>query len=275
MTEPAFLGTVTVPSGVLTVLDMGLLGPWRIDASEHRAALEAALARGEHAFEVAGIAGVGIAGVPRDRPLPVFGVRLEGGEAKNLWQAIFIDIVPGAEAGSTLELGSVTVDTARLMLADADALAAWVHDETVDGLADFVFWGRDAEGAATATNALALGEDTFGWVDLPYDAAVERGMGVEQYRDDHGLLFATDFRPHSHHHAMLAQMRESPTESGTLEVGAAALVAFFTMWGDGQFPVLLDLDAEGNPTRCGIYFATKQAMRNLDAANHAAEFDEG
>lgn len=273
MTEPAFLGTVTVPSGVLTVLDMGLLGPWRIDASGHRAALDAALARGEHAFDIAGIAGVGISGVPRDRPLPVFGVRLEGGEAKNLWQAIFIDIVPGAEAGSTLELGSVTVDTARLLIADADALGAWVHDEAIDGLADFVFWGRDADKAAAATNAPPLGEGTFGWVDLPYDAAVEHGMPVELYRDDHELLFETDFRPHSHHHRMLAQMRESPTESGTLELGAAALVGFFTMWGDGQFPVLLDLDAEGNPTRCGVYFATKQAMRNLHAVNHASEFE--
>lgn len=271
---PVFLGEVTTPSGVLTVVDMGLLGPWCEDVEGHRAAIDAVLARGGHELDVAGIVGVAIQGLPRDRPLPVFGVRLEGGEFKGLWQAVFVDFVPEQpDEVRTLELGPVVVDAARLLLADADALGAWVHDAPIDGRADFVFWGKDAEATARATSAPALEEGTFGWTDLPHDEAVERGTAVEQHREEHGLRFATDFRPHSHHHAMLAQMRGSPTESGTLTVGGARLVGFFTMWGDGQFPVLLDLDAEGRPTRCGIYFATKQAMRNLHAAHHAAEFE--
>ena len=232
------------------------------------------MAHGPSPFGIAGIEGVAIPELPRDRPLPVFGVRLEGGEFKGLWQAVFVEIQPGVEAARTLEIGSVVVDTARLVLADADALGSWVHDEPIDGLADFVFWGRDAEAAAAATGAPARGEGTFGWVDLAYAAAVERGMEVEDHLDEHDLVFATDFRPHSHHHRMLAQMRGSPSECGTLELGAATLVGVFTMWGDGQFPVVLDVDSEGRPTRCAIYFATKQAMMALHSQKHASEFDD-
>ena len=46
------------------------------------------------------------------------------------------------------------------------------------------------------------------------------------------------------------------------------------MWGDGHFPVMLDLDDAGRPVRCGVFFATKQAMLALHAVNHtASEFD--
>ena len=273
MTDPALLGTLTIPSGVLTVLDMGLLGGWHVEPSANRAALDACVAGGAQPFAIAGIQGVAIPGMPRDRALEVRGVRLDGGEFKGLWQAVYVDLQPGVEAARTVELGRVAVDTARLLFADADALGAWVHDEAIDGLADFVFWGQDAAKTAAATGAKDLGEATFGWADVPVEEAIEHGMDVEDHRDDEGLVFATDFRPHSHHHRMLSQMRDSADEAGTLALGPASLVAFFTMWGDGEFPVLLDLDADDRPVRCAVYFATKQAMLAMHAVNHASEFD--
>jgi hypothetical protein len=271
--EPVFLGHLRAPSGVVALLDMGLLGPWCVDPEAHRAGLGAAVARGPAPFVVAGLQGVALTGLPRDRELPVFGVRVEGGEFKGLWQAVFLEIQPGVPAARTVELGAVVVDTGRVLCADADALSAWVHEEPIDGLADFVFWGDGAAATAAVTGATDLGEGLFGWLDVPYDDAVEHGMDVEDHRDEHGLDFATDFRPHSHHHQLLSQMREAASEAGTLALGDAQLVGFFTMWGDGQFPVMLDLDAEGAPTRCGIYFATKQAMLALHSLRHASEFD--
>jgi hypothetical protein len=273
MSDPLHLGHVTAPSGVLALVDMGLLGGWRFEAEAHREALGAAVARGPSPFAIAGLEGVAIPGLPRDRAMPVVGVRLDGGEFANLWQAVFVEVQPGVEAVHTLEVGELVIDTERLLVADADALSAWVHDEAIDGRADFVFWGEAAKAAAEATSAADLGEGTFGFVDLAYDDAIEKGMDVEDWADEHGTELATDFRPHSHHHAMLSQMRESESESGSIELGPASLVALFTMWEGGRFPVLVDVDAEGRPTRFGVYLATKQAMMALHARRHASEFD--
>jgi len=42
----------------------------------------------------------------------------------------------------------VGVDYARMLIADFDVLGAWHHGDSLDGLADFVFWGGDAEQVA-------------------------------------------------------------------------------------------------------------------------------
>ncbi len=47
-----------------------------------------------------------------------------------------------------LPLGDVMVDWAKLAFVDADALGLWEHNDTLNGLADFVYWGRDAEQVA-------------------------------------------------------------------------------------------------------------------------------
>ena len=65
---------------------------------------------------------------------------------------------------------------------------------------------------------------------------------LEEMRDQEGCKFVTDFRPHSHHFLVMRQVRASPTESGTLEVGGAMICTFMTSWGDGFFPVYRDLD---------------------------------
>ncbi len=50
----------------------------------------------------------------------------------------------------------------------------------------------------------------------------------------------------------LGQVRSSITESGTLEVGGASVCGFMTSWGDGFFPVVRDLDANGRLVRIRI-----------------------
>jgi hypothetical protein len=146
----------------------------------------------------------------------------------------------------------VGVDYARLLIADVDAISSWQHQESLDGLADFVFWGRDAELAAQKLNAPRTGPSEFGWANVRSDFAQERGLTVEEYREKQDLQFATDYRPHSHHWRVMKPTRESSTESGVTEVGGATVCNFMTSWGDGLFDVHRDLDESGRLVRIRI-----------------------
>jgi hypothetical protein len=160
-------------------------------------------------------------------------------------------------------LGHAAVDVARLMFADADALAAWVHDDALDGRADFAFWGADAEAAARETSANKLGDGTFGWSDLSVDEAVARGTEVERLRDEQEWRYATDFRPHSHHWRVMEQVRASSTESGTTTVGGADLCAFMTSWGDGLFEVYGDYDEADRLLRVRIALGSERTLKRM------------
>ena len=63
-------------------------------------------------------------------------------------------------------MGHVAVDYARLLIADFDALGAWKHEDSLDGLADYVFWGEDAEHVAQAPGAPLLASSEFGLFTL-------------------------------------------------------------------------------------------------------------
>jgi helicase-like protein len=202
-------------------------------------ALEAGGGAGEVRFHR--ITAVAVSGLPVGRKLPVYGTRM-GGEYSDRWSQVALEVRPEGAVRSSKRVGIVAVDCARLMFADVEALGVWKHVEPIDGKADFVFWGRDAEAVARLVSAPALGSSQFGWMDLPVEEAVERGLPVEKLRETRAdLKFATDFRPHSHHFRLLEQARDSPTESGVLELGGATVCGFFTTWGDGFFPSSLGL----------------------------------
>jgi hypothetical protein len=192
-----------------------------------------------------------ISGIPRG-PMRILGRRMPDGEHQDMWQEVWLDCLPEANVASTEHFGTVSVDWARVMFADVEALGSWQHDDPLDGLADVVFWGLDASRAAQALSAPALGEGQYGWTDLPIEAAVERGEAVEDFLHAGGVKFAMDFRPHSHHHEILRQIRSTPTQSGVLDVAGQRLCAFFTTWGDGFYPVHRDLTAHGNVARVRV-----------------------
>jgi hypothetical protein len=54
-----------------------------------------------------------------------------------------------------------------------------------------------------------------------------------------------DFRPHSHHWQVMAQVRASATGSGVVEVGGARILFVALSKGDGSYPVYADRDAAG------------------------------
>lgn len=258
------LGYVTSRSGALVLADFGQFGAWAHDPPT--AVLRAALAQGRYAFEHAGVFGVAIPGVPTNTELPVRGLRIDEGPFRGLWQAIFIDFVASPHAARTIEAGHIVVDAARAGFFDVDAVAAWKHDEPVDGRADVVFWGAQAEDVARRFQAPSLGDGNFGWEDLAVPQAHQLATQLEQLRASGSARFAYDYRPHSHHYVMMKQVRARPTESGVIGLaGQQAVCGFTTSWGDGEFPVMLDFDEGGTLTRCGLFLATDQAQANLRA----------
>jgi hypothetical protein len=174
------------------------------------------------------------------------------GPDEGRWRSVSLICRPRALVASTEQAATVAVDEARLGVFDVDAVGAWRHDESLDGLADFVFWGRDAEALARETGAPPLEDGNYGWRDLPIGEAARRGTRVKDVRDGRGLKAATDFRPHSHHYQVMKQVRASPTDSGTIEVAGAWTCTFMTSWGDGVYPVYRDLDARGRLVRVRI-----------------------
>ena len=206
-----------------------------------------------------------VAGVPAGQKLEVFAERMPEGPDARRWRSVWLECRPGAEVASVERVGYVMVDEARLMFADVDALGAWKHDEALDGLADFVFWGRDAGEAAAATGAEPLPNDTWGWRDLPVEEAAEREEEVERLCEENDWKMARDFRPHSHHHAVMSQVDVSDTESGTVEVGGARMTTFMTSWGDGAYVVLRELDAEGRLVRVRIDLGSEETVRRMRA----------
>ena len=84
-----------------------------------------------------------IADVPAGRTFPVIGRRVGKGRFADCWDHVAVRFEEGDVAYSK-KLGEAGVDFARLICMDMGALDHWVHEDSLDGLADFIFWGRDA-----------------------------------------------------------------------------------------------------------------------------------
>jgi len=241
------LGRVRAPSGQLAVYDVGLAGSI---ATEQLASWM-----------------VVIDGVPRDRELRVIGARLGRGRFAHCWDWVAVEI-GGNDVARSEQVGVAAVDFARLLLIDRGGVDAWQHQAALDGKADFVFWGRDAAALAAAIDAPAIDEG-HGWLDLDVARCVELGTRAEELKAERGWKLATDFRPHSHHYLALAQVRATATESGTIDVGGAPACLFATTWGDGEFPVLVDHDAQGAIARVRVQLATAASLEAMEAVNPA------
>ncbi len=218
----------------------------------HRQRVELALQEGAGSGEIQfhGVWAVAVGGVPRSQPIPVMAERSESDEDR--WKRVLIECRPQTNVAKTEKVGIVAVDYARLLIADVDALGVWQHEESLDGLADYVFWGRDADLVASSVKALQLESGEFGWIDVPEDIAQEKGLAVEDYRDQHSLKLAGDYRPHSHHWRVMTPTRKSSTESATMELAGTTVCNFMTTWGDGLFEVHRDLAESGDLVRIRI-----------------------
>jgi hypothetical protein len=238
------LGEITAPSGKLAVFDVGLVGYLP------RPALEPALVTTD---------------VPSDRSLQVVGKRVGKGRFADCWDHVAVKITSG-EITHSKKLGEAGVDFARLVCMDHGALDHWQHEDSLDGLADVVFWGRDAEMLARAMGAPQTREG-FGWVDLPIEEAEQKALEVDRKKAANRWLLAADFRPHSHHFHALAAARKSKHGAGTIDVGGARVCLFFTSWGDGVFPIYLDLDVADQPVQVRVQLNTVESLAAMHAVN--------
>lgn len=208
----------------------------------HRERVRHAVVAREPGFLVSGVPVLSIE-VPARSPLRVTAVPGEHG-----WRSMRVELshAPVADSWIFWEIG---IDQARFVFADADALNSWEHVQSLDGLADLVFWGRDQEQVAGEFGAPRLAgsaENGYGWVDLPAAEAYRRGLAIETRRNEPGApKFAFDFRPHSHHWQVMSLVRASDHEAGVIQVDGADILMAMTSVGDGFFPVHLDVDAAG------------------------------
>lgn len=231
-----------------------IVGSQKLDAKlevvaqriSHRQRVDLALQQGSGSGEVQyhGVPACVIGGVPVGQSLRVLGERVPVPD-QNCWRRVVVACEPEGKVAKSEFVGAVGVDYARLLIADVDSLGAWEHEKSLDGLADFVFWGLDAERAAQALKAPARDKGNFGWLDVPEAFAQEHGIAVEEYKETNGLKMATDYRPHSHHWQVMKTSRTSATESGMTEVGGVTVCNFLTTWGDGLFDVYRDLSESG------------------------------
>jgi hypothetical protein len=216
----------------------------------HRDRVRRAVAAGDRDLMIGGVPVIALGNVPADRPLPVTGSREE-----REWREIRIGLREGTVTDSR-ELGSVHVDHARFVIADADALGSWAHEESIDGLADVAFWGKDEELIAAEFGAARTGrpgDDHYGWLDLPVREARDRAAALDERRGaEPAARFAVDFRPHSHHWQVMAGVRAAEHEAATITVGGADIMMAMTSIGDGVFPVHVDVDASGDPVAVRI-----------------------
>jgi hypothetical protein len=259
------LGYVDVRSGILCVLDFGMAGAFSSDPAGAAAARQA-VQRGGYAFTHADVGAIAVPHLPAGR-YPVSSVRLDHGPFAGLRQAVMVDLIPNPQAAHTVELGKIYVDNARIGLFDVDALQQWNEERPVDGMADIVFWGLHEKEVAARFRAPSLGQDGSGFQNLPVQQAEAIARDLDALKNSGQFRFAWDFRPHTHPYYLLAQIRKNQNEAGVLDVGGAMACGFMTTWGDGEFPVMIDLDANNRPIRCGIFFATQQAMANMQEVN--------
>lgn len=89
----------------------------------HRTASE-----GGGGFLMFGMPVVAVGGIPRDRDLPVLASRVEPGDGTGRrWSEMRVRLGDGP-VESSVALGDVGVDWARVLFGDADALGGWQHD---------------------------------------------------------------------------------------------------------------------------------------------------
>jgi hypothetical protein len=231
----------------------------------HRERAAAALLHGNGAgiSFLSGMHAVVVAGLPTDRPLPVFASRMGGSDETvcDRWELVELDVRPRSRVARREAIGPVTVDKARLFFADLHAVGGWEHDRPLDGQADFLIWGKDAPLAARALNIPKLSDDTFGWLNGEVGDVARKGMQVEQQKEKRGWKMATDFRPHSHHYHLMKPLRETPTQSGCVEVNGATVCGFNTTWGDGFFPVWREVTVTGELVRVGIQLGDDERVK--------------
>ncbi len=222
------LGEVDLPEGVLVILDPGL---------------ERAFREGDHAqqFRTGSIA---------------FG---NGASA-----CAVTDLPQNASFSRRPErIGEVAVEHGELLFVGQGPLGAFRMWDSLDGLADFVFFGRDAALLAPRVGALRLDGETFGWRDVPMSEIGTHARATQERVASERLEVVVDYRPHCNLERLNAQIRESPERAGRLSLDGARAVGCDNRWGDGSFDVVVLRDRAGKIARVRVVLETAARATSL------------
>lgn len=203
---------------------------------------------------------VAASGLPSDRPLTVTAPVLPDGEFANRLR--HIDIV--VDEGEIVQRQSVTgvmVDHGQFLFSGLAPLSVFEAGRSKDGLADYVFWGDDAHAVAEEFGAKKLGEEHFGWVDLPTESIGGKARPLQKWIAEHSLRVGVDYRPHCNLEALNTQIRSSSERTGEIQLAGARVVACDNRWGDGVFEVSRMLGGDGRTLRVRVELCTNQRMQ--------------
>lgn len=225
----------------------------------HRVRAELALAAGAGLGAVTynRFWGVVVGDLPADRGLPVYGEPLETGEFAGRWRTVELVVDDEAVVASVDEVSGVMVEHGQLMFSGLAALGSFRAGESHDGLADYVFWGRDARALAEVVGAEALDGDEFGWRDRSIADIGALARSVTQ-QCEAGLKVGRDYRPHCNLEALNAQIRARNERVGVITLDGSRVVACDNRWGDGVFSVSRLRDASGRVVRVRIELGTEE-----------------
>lgn len=213
-----------------------------------------------------GLWGVVVGGLPSNASLPVVGVPIVDGDFAGRWEYIDIVIDPNAEIARTNEVSGVMVDHGQLLFAGLEPLGQFRMWESLDGLADYVFWGTDAEQLAKDVGADVLGDGMYGWKDVPVGEIGDNAQSVQGRIDEAKLRVGVDYRPHCNLAKLNAAMRASTEDTAQLTLSGSTVVGCGNRWGDGIFSVSRLYDGRGAVCRVRVNLGTperQELMRKL------------
>ncbi|NNC19112.1 DUF2185 domain-containing protein [Corallococcus exiguus] len=210
-----------------------------------------------------GLWAVVVGGLPSSRGLKVIGMPMPPGEFGGRWRSIDIVVDGEAEAARSEQVSGVMVDHGQLLFAGLGPMGRFRMWEPEDGLADYVFHGRDAPKLAKELGASDLGDGLYGWKDLPMDRVGEKATPLQERLEKDGLAVGVDYRPHCNLEKLNAGLRECEEDTASLVLDGARVVGCGNRWGDGIFTVSRHLDAKGRTVRVRVELGTEERQKLL------------
>ncbi len=214
-----------------------------------RARLAVEVGEGAGVVPYNGLWAVAVGQLPRDRSFPIHGIPMPKGEFAGRWRSIDVVIDPRARVARSITTQGVMVEHGQFICSDLEAFGDFRMWQSQDGLADFVFWGQDAEALAREFAAPRLDDSLFGWTNVPEQDIGRLAQPVQETVDRQALKVGVDYRPHCNLEKLNSQIRDSELRAGQLVLRGAKVCGFDNRWGDGIFEVIRDLDSSGRVVR--------------------------
>ncbi len=192
---------------------------------------------------------------------------MRGEEFAGRWYSIDLVIDEGAKISDKETVEGVMVDYGQLMLSGLGPLGHFRMWESLDGLADFVFKGRDAEALAKEMKANNLGDGHYGWKDLPDESISSKAQPVQQRIDAENLAINVDYRPHCNLEKLNAQIRDGEGRTAQIVLDGNNVVGFDNRWGDGIFALSRCLDRNNEVVRIRIELGTEKRQQLVREIN--------